>query len=127
MLSFRIFAIAAAFLLSTAALAERWIEYGIDVNGTVLFYDQDSLKQRGQNLLVWVLRDHSKDKTYKERTSKVRYLLDCANDEITILSFADYSVKGELIRTVTLKPYELEPKPIVPGSVGTALQEALCE
>ena len=114
------------FLLAAPAYAESWTLYAESETGTVYTFDQDSLRQNGSTFLVWVKMDYSKDRTKKERMTKERYRVDCLSETITVLTYIDYAPNGSILRSATINEYQQEVKPVVPGSIGQALHEALC-
>jgi hypothetical protein len=81
-------------LITTNAYAE-WIFYGKDVNDTVLFYDNSTLKRNGDKVKVWSYFNISpNDKEAKSRNvASARGLneIDCVNETIKILSARSYT------------------------------------
>jgi len=76
--------------------------------------------------LVWTKYDEAENKEVPESYSLNRFRLDCSNETVTLLYGGKYDNKGSVIESRTLSPYEQRPSPIVPGSIGMSLYEAIC-
>ena len=117
-----------ATLLSTpvSAFADDWIFYSESTNGMISLYDRDSLKRTGSQVLVWVMRDHSKDKSVTYRTSKVRFKIDCVNETTTTLAAIFYKPNNDVEKSITWQDYQQTADPIAPGTVAVSLMDAVC-
>ena len=117
---------AAALVMATPAVAQNWVEYGLNSTGTVVSYDPESVRRSGNIVRVWERRDHSRDRTRRERETKTLFRYDCAKETNAPLSEIVYDGRGGVIRSVTLRDYEVREEPIVPESLGQALFDILC-
>ncbi len=118
--------IAAALLLAASpAFAANWVYVTTDTDGTVYYYDADTVQRSGNQVTVWEKWDHSRDKTIKERERKRQYQYDCAESTSTLLHSIIYYPDGT-VRSVAYKTYEQEADPIVPDTIGAVGFEAVC-
>ena len=61
----------ALVMAATPAYAANWVYVLTDSNGTVRYYDSDTIQRSGKWVTVWEKSDHSRDKTVKEREKKI--------------------------------------------------------
>lgn len=116
---------AVALASASAAEAENLIFYSETVNGTVSFYDSDTIRRvSGGYITVWIFRDGSRDRTVRWRTSRQLWQIDCGGMQSGIVSFAEYDANDRLLDGGSF-PYP-RMTPDVPGSTGYALVEAVC-
>jgi hypothetical protein len=94
-----------------------------DSNGTVIYYDADTIQRSGKWVTVWEKWDHSRDKTVKEREKKIRLTYDCVQRTSTNLS-AIYYYPDEKNKTFNFKTSEQSF--VAPETVGEATLEAVC-
>ena len=119
------FTIAAmALAISSAAAAENLISFGEDVDGSVHYFDVDTIKKVSDGYInVWGIIDSSKDKTVKWRTQKILLNIDCAGMKYEALYHAKYDANG---RVMDSGPLDESLKPAIPGTSGYRLVEAVC-
>lgn len=118
-------AIAAVALTSaSAALAENLNLYGVTVDNTVMYFDSDTIRRvSGGYINVWVLYDGSRDRTVRWRTKRVLQQIDCNGMMLGVRSFAEYDANGRVLDSGSWYPIM---EPVIPGSVGYDLVEAVC-
>ena len=112
-------------MAATPAFAANWIYVLTADSGTVYYYDSDTIQRSGKWVTVWERWDHSRDKTVKQRESKVRYRYDCAERTSTPLQLTEYYPNGT-IETITWEARQQEAAAIIPETVGEAQFEAVC-
>lgn len=113
-------------LSPSAALAEEWTFVDIDGDGAAYFYDAESLKVNENFAAVWVMWDHTRDKTVKKRATKDKWILGCRDETITIVYTASYGKNGNVINSTSFPDYMRETNPIVPGSVADRIAKLVC-
>ena len=113
-------------LLPSPALAEEWTFVDITDDGAAYFYDAESLKVSENYAAVWVMWDHTKDKTVKHRTTKDKWILGCKDETITIVYTVAYGKNGNVINSASIPDYLRETDPIVPGSVADIIAKLVC-
>lgn len=98
-----------------------------------VFYDKTRVTVlSGRNVKVWLRMETTvglKDQKFpKEDFSVAMSLihLDCVNQEIGIASSIAYDTDGKVVRSRSGNPNETR-QPIVPGSVGDAVSEKICD
>lgn len=114
-----------ASFLGTPAAAANWIYVTTGVNGTVIYYDADTIQRSGDQITVWRKLDHSRDKTIKAREAKDRYRYDCAERTDTLLAYTDYYPDGR-IEADNIPTYRQEASPVTPDTVGETILETVC-
>ena len=107
------------------AYAANWVYVVTDPDNAVVYYDSDTLQRTGDEVIVWVKWDHSRDKTVKERESKDRAIYDCSAGTRTVLSIWDYFPNGE-VNSIEYKPSEQTAKSVPPDSMGETIMQAVC-
>lgn len=116
---------AVALASASAAMAENLVWYSETVNGTVSYYDSDTIRRvSGGYITVWIFRDGSRDRTKRWRTSRELMQIDCGGMRSGSVSFADYDANDQLLDSGSF-PYP-DMTPAVPGSTGYSLVEAVC-
>lgn len=118
----KLIAATALVMAPTPAFAANWVYVLTDGNGTVRYYDSDTIQRSGKWVTVWEKWDHSRDKTIKERERKIRFTYDCVQRTSGNLS-AFYYYPGGKIKTFDFKN---EQSPLAPETVGEAALEAVC-
>jgi len=120
------FVIAALGLVAgDVVLAENLVVYAETSSGTVHYYDTESIKKNTNIATVWTYWDQSKNKSVKERYSRVKYRLDCYNEKLAVISFADYDARGGVVYSNTDETgYNM--RSVIPESVGAGLFNAVC-
>lgn len=109
------------------ALAQDWRYFADSSRGTVFYYDNSSIRVASdRNVMVWTKQDESENKTAPENYSLNRFRLDCRNETVTLLYWGNYDQKGNVIASSTVPTYQQKTSPIVPGSTGMSLYEAVC-
>lgn len=117
--------VAAFAMAATPALAVNWVYLYTNDSGTDFYYDSDTIKRSGSQVAYWEKTDHSRDKTRKERQRIKRRLLDCVDRTDTLLHVTVYYPDGTT-KSATWKTYEQEADPVLPGTVGEFIMEAVC-
>ena len=118
----KLIAATALIMAATPAFAANWVYVLTDSNGTVIYYDADTIQRSGKWVTVWEKWDHSRDKTVKEREKKIRVAYDCVQRTSANLSAFFYYPDGK-IKTFDFKN---EQSPLAPETVGEAALEAVC-
>lgn len=103
---------AALVMAATPATAANWVYVLTSSKGTVYYYDADTIQRSGNQVTVWEKWDHSRDKTVKERETKVRYRYNCAERTGTLLQLTQYYPNGKF-ETITVKTHEQEEDAII--------------
>ncbi len=119
----KLIAATALIMAATPAFAANWVYVLTDSNGTVIYYDADTIQRSGKWVTVWEKWDHSRDKTVKEREKKIRLTYDCVQRTSTNLS-AIYYYPDEKNKTFNFKTSEQSF--VAPETVGEATLEAVC-
>jgi hypothetical protein len=115
---------ALALAISSVAAAENLIRIGEDVDGTIIYFDMDTVKKSSDgHINVWGINDTSKDKTLKSSTIKVLLKINCSNTTLQRLYSANYDANGRIISSGS---FDEPPKPAIPGTAGYAMVEAVC-
>lgn len=117
----------ALLFASSNALAENWVKIGNNSTGSTFHFDRDTLKSQGTSFRVWIMIDHSKDKTFTERKSKDLLLFDCENETVTMLASYTFRADGLMIRGTTLEESKQKQEPVIPGSIGATVFDAVCK
>ncbi len=112
--------------IPSAALAEEWVFVNIGDTGSAYFYDSDSLKVGAEYAEVWVMWDHSRDKTERYRTSKAKWILGCKDKTVTLIYSISYWKNGQIGDTFSVPQYLREASPIIPGSVADRIADLVC-
>jgi hypothetical protein len=112
----------ALVMAATPTYAANWVYVLTDGNGTVRYYDSDTIQRSGKWVTVWEKWDHSRDKTVKEREKKIRGTYDCVQRTSANLSAIFYYPDGK-IKTFDFKD---EQSPLAPETAGEATLEAVC-
>ncbi len=107
------------------AYAVNWIYVDADADNTVLYYDADTIQRSGDQVLVWVRYDHSRNKTEKARETKVRAIYDCAARTFISRAVIRYFPNGN-VEPFEVPSYQQRPFSVVPGSIAETLLEAVC-
>lgn len=107
------------------AAAANWVYVTKSANGSVYYYDADTVQRSGDLITAWEKSDHSNDKTKKERESKDRYRYDCSNRTSTLLNSINYYPDGAS-KSFTWENYEQKNEPVIPETIGEAILEAVC-
>ena len=118
-------AIGLALMPIAPAFAVNWIYVDADADNTVVYYDADTIQRSGDQVLVWVRYDHSRDKTEKARETKVRAIYDCAARTFISRAAITYFPNGN-VDTFEVPSYQQRSFSVVPGSIAEALLEAVC-
>jgi hypothetical protein len=108
------------------AYAANWVYVTTDKDNTGFYYDSDTIQRSGNQVTVWTMYDHSRDKTVKMRESKVLIRYGCAERTLTTLQETTYYPNGTM-NTVIVKPYEQEEIAIPPSTVAEKMLEAVCQ
>ncbi len=119
----------------------NWIEYGRIKNGTVYYYDLDSVKKSSGKVKVWEKKmwgDKLRDKVITamkkdnqcqdcERLSytKTLYEIRCSGDLRRIITSTDYDTDGQVLFTSSGKIQD-EWSHIVQGSIFETLKRKVC-
>ena len=107
------------------AYAANWVYLATNRNGTVFYYDSDTIRRSGNQVTVWINTDYSRDKNVRARQIKERIRYDCAERTHTLLQGTNYYPDGK-IETFTFNKYEQEERAITPDSLNDAIIEAVC-
>ena len=115
-------------LCSTAALAASWVNLGRDAAGTIWYVDRDTVTRTDGFALVWVREDGRHNRQVRWSELKSRKKIDCARGKIMDLGTIMYDAKGRILKRVPGpdKPGDAAMDPIVPGSMGEAMAQAVC-
>lgn len=103
---------------------DRWIWYSSSETGTEAHFDLDSIISNSSIVLLWARFDHSRDKTEKYRTTKVKIKIDCNNKRLIELESIYYMPDGSF-KSSTAPSYAL-PSSIIPDTMGEDLWRMVC-
>lgn len=96
-------------------------------NYTEVFVDIESVKLISFKVYSsWVKIDHSKDKTEKANFRMQKWDIDCDKSQQRIRAVAVYNSSGSVLGSASWSEYESKWDPIIPDSLGKALQNAVC-
>jgi hypothetical protein len=107
------------------AYAANWVYLATNRNGTVFYYDSDTIRRSGNQVTVWEKADHSRNKTVKQREEKSRWRYDCAERTRALLQLTNYYPDGKL-ETFIWDAYEQKETAVTPDTVGEDILEAVC-
>lgn len=103
---------------------DPWLEYTSSGSGTVYYFNIQSVRHYSDRIEVWIKMDHSKDRTTKARSSKMRYEVKCDSQTIRVLQAVENDASGSVLSSSdTPDP----PVRIVPETVGSALHHRMCK
>jgi hypothetical protein len=114
-------------LNASTASAQDWRVFAESGKGTIFYYDNISIRVSSERtVMVWTKQDESENSSASESYSLKRFRLDCRNETVVLLYWGEYDDKGVVIDSNTLTTYEQKSSPVVPGSIGMSLYEAIC-
>ncbi len=120
--------LALAFV-STPAFAndENWIEIDQQSNGSVLYYDSESIRGIGDlKVTIWTKFDHSKNNKVKARQSRDKFRVDCAAETLTLLFSIHYDANNNVIESQNFTGSMQQAKLVVPGTSGDEVYKVAC-
>lgn len=115
----------ALVMAATPAFAANWIYVTQSNVGTVSYYDVDTIQRSGNQVTVWEKWDHSRNKTKKERETRIHGRYDCSERTITSLNINNYFPDGK-IKSVNLETYEQKADSVIPDTSAEKMLEAVC-
>lgn len=101
-----------------------WVEYASSGSGSVYSYNIKSEKVYSDRVEVWVMADHSKNRTTKARTSKLLYEIKCESQTIRELQSAEYDAGGKVLSSFDAPDTPIR---VIPETVGSALYDEMCK
>lgn len=105
--------------------ADSWIVVGEDANRTVWYVRAgDMTNSDNYRPTVWILQDHSQDKTTKARTSRSQQAFDCTAGTSEVRTTIGYSAKGKILWTA--QAHAASPQPILPATMADILRKIVC-
>ena len=116
---------AALIMAATPAFAVDWVYVSADSNGTIYYYDADTIRRSGSQVTVWEKEDASRNKTVKYREQKIQSQFSCSDRTYRLLSFVTYYPDGKR-NSYSLDTYEQKVEAIPPDTIGEARLEAVC-
>jgi hypothetical protein len=110
--------------IASAAAAQNLVSYRTDVDGTIYYYESDSVHKVDAGYInVWTLLDGRKDPSLKWTTSRILVKVDCDDMTYKRQYGATYDANRRIIEDFNSEP---EPFPATPGSHEYSLVEAIC-
>ena len=117
--------VAVALTSASAAVAENLVYYGETADGSVKYYDSDTIRRlSGGYITVWTMEDARKDRTVRYRTGRTLWKIDCEGMMLGPMAFANYDTNGRVLDSESTNYPKMIPA--IPGSVGYSLVEAVC-
>jgi hypothetical protein len=110
--------------LGTAVIAEDLVYYNRGADGTVAFYDRETIRRSGDQVTVWTFMDESKNKSVSYRSVRIKWIFNCANETSGLISIAYYKSNGSVVDSAFSEYPQMTP--IVPQSFNASLFEAIC-
>jgi len=110
----------------TSAVAQTWIRYGAGQNGTVFYYDSETIRRDGQIVRVWERQDHSQNRSIPYREAKALLVVNCTEQTVGLTYLVTFNADGTIRDTISIPSYRVQHDPAVPGSVSASLLRALC-
>jgi hypothetical protein len=110
--------------LGSAAIAEDLVYYNRGANGTVAFYDRETIRRNGNQVTVWTFMDESKNKSVSYRSVRIKWIFNCINETSGLISIAYYNSNGSVVDSAFSEYPEMTP--VIPQSFGASLFEAVC-
>lgn len=104
----------------------REILYGENDDGAIYYLLPDSAQRSYGSVTVWVRVDHTSDQTVPQFEAMIQWKVSCSERTVALLSYANYDSSGRLTESRTLKSYQIEARPTIPGSIGYSLYEEAC-
>ena len=86
-----------------------------------------SLRAIDDGYEMWVVADHSKDRSVAHRESRQLWKFKCAGHEAALASWVNYSSSGKILSRGNVNQYILQYEPVVPGSVNDGLMKFACK
>ena len=86
-----------------------------------------SLKAIDNGYEMWVIADHSKDRSVAHRESRQLWKFKCAEREASLASWVTYSSSGTMLTRGNVDDDLLQYEPVVPGSVSDGLMKFACK
>jgi len=76
---------------------------------------------------IWVEHDYSKNKTETASSAKGLMRFDCVGSRAATISFTQYDSNGSVLRSRSdPTDSEYDYQPVVPGSIGSAINDVVC-
>ena len=116
---------AALLMVATPAYSADWVHVITDRDGSVWYYDSESIRRSGDQVIIWEKSDHSQDRRTKYRETKARTRYDCIDGTQTIISFIRHLPNGESV-SWDLPIYEQKATTIFPDTTAEAVLKAVC-
>lgn len=105
--------------------AEDWRYIGPDSSGPDNHIDKDSMTQSAELVEFWNMVDASSDATVKYRTQKTLVRINCQTKRLGTIYGVTYMPDGS---NHDFGPFDYPTmSPIVPGSMGEAMKEFVCD
>jgi hypothetical protein len=121
-------AIASAPLLAQAPpsdWAAAWFPIGSDASGTVwLIKAGDMNNTSNYRPWVWVMKDHSRDRGTKARTSQSLQIIDCAARTSDVRTTIGFRANGTLLWNA--QSHAPNPQPILPATMADIVRRSVC-
>lgn len=114
-----------ASFLGMPASAASWVYVTTGTSNTSHYYEVETIHRSGTQVTFWEKRDHSRDKTLKERENRVRLRVNCTETTYAILNGIRYFPNGK-IETVDIPAYLQEENVVAPETTGEAMLKAVC-
>ena len=86
-----------------------------------------SLRANEKGYEIWVIADHSKDKSVSYRESRQLLKFDCQNRGAALASWVHYLPSGRILSRGSIDQFLLDYEPVVPGSVSEGLMNFVCK
>ena len=112
---------------ANAAHAANWIEVATDRDGTIYYYDAESLRSVNGQIAVWEMLDAKNNRTAKYRSKKIRILYDCVKETRGYMAIITYDADGSVLDSTDYDDYLIDRKNIVPDTIGEVQFKAICK
>jgi hypothetical protein len=116
-----------AMVFPSVAWAANWVRYSTDRQGSIYYYDSESLRESGSNIVrIWIRIDYSNNRSERAREAKHLISLNCAESTFALLSYITYDAQGNITSSRNIPSYAIQYSPIIPESIAESLSNVLC-
>ena len=95
--------------------------------GVVYSGNVPSLRANEKGFEIWVIADHSSDKSVVYRESRQLWKFDCLNRQAALSSWVQYSSSGKILSRGNIEASLLTYEPVVPDTVSDGLMKFSCK
>lgn len=113
-------------IAATPASAATWARLTQSEIDDITWVDLDSIKAVGRQRKAWVRWKYGRARAKGAVEAVDLSDYDCDSRQIRFLSGTSYGSSGEVVSSITARPYELEWQPVVPDSMGERHMTFIC-